>query len=346
MGLMKLSHKGSIGNMDYLCINQLVKKRQQHTVLDSISMNIKQGEFVVLLGPSGCGKTTLLRSIAGLETVDQGTIFLAGDDISHKKPSERHIGMIFQQYSLFPTKTVFQNIAFGLRVRQLTKQQIKIEVEQILELMELSQVAERYPAQLSGGQQQRVALARTLIIKPKLVLFDEPLSAIDAKLRRELQLYIKQLHQQLQMTSIFVTHNQQEAMLLADIIYLMQSGKIAQYGSPKQLYYAPNNLFVAEFFGDHNLISQADCLRVFNLSIDKSYLVVSPEYITINQPQSYVSATVLDTIFLGDYEQIFVDCQGVQLKCNLSSQLGFALIKGQQISLGIEVGRCVALESP
>lgn len=333
--------------MPYLQICNLGKKVGELNILQDINLNISKGHFVSLLGPSGCGKSTLLRCLAGLDSIDQGEVYLNGKNITNTKPAHRNIGMIFQQYSLFPTKTVFDNIAFGLKIKKMPKELIKKEVFELLELIDLVSSAKKYPSQLSGGEQQRVALARSLIVKPKMILFDEPLSAIDAKLRRALQIKIKAIHEKLNMTSIFVTHDQQEAMLLADTIYLMNKGKIEQFGSPRELYHSPKSLFVARFIGEHNIISEKDCQALFNHKINDTHIVISPESILIKDKTHEINNTALitDVTFLGGHEQITLDCCGVILKCNRPENLTDPLYKNQLVNFSIDFDSCVTLSN-
>lgn len=323
--------------MSYLSIQNLTKSYHDQVVLKDISLTIEKGTFVTFLGPSGCGKSTLLRSIAGLEKFEKGEVFLDGECINQVKPKDRNIGMIFQQYGLFPTKTVYDNVAFGLTLRKKSKDEILQQVELLLNLVGLQGFSHKYPAQLSGGQQQRVALARSLITEPKVILFDEPLSAIDAKLRKELQIKIKEIHQTLGMTSIFVTHDQEEAMCLSDTIYLMNQGEIEQAGSPESLYHHPQSRFVAEFIGDHNVLTPKAYERIFNRTTTESYVVINPKNIVLHTEKSTQSlqATILDVMFLGDFIRVLIDANGVSLKCNVYDNNLCALIKGQPINFSL-----------
>lgn len=225
-----------------------------HKVLDNINLSIEKGEFITFLGASGCGKTTLLRCIAGLEKVDGGKVYIDGRDITYEAPQKRNLGMIFQQSALFPTMTVYKNIAYGLKLQKISKSEIDKRVKEALELVEMEGQEHKYPAQLSGGEQQRIALARNLVLHPKVLLLDEPFSAIDAKLRKALQIKIKEIHKKLGMTSIFVTHDQDEAMRMSDRIYVIHDGKVEQSGTPKDIYLHPETLFVAGFIGHYNII--------------------------------------------------------------------------------------------
>lgn len=305
--------------MSYLKIENIVKSFGDREVLKSINIEVEKGSFITLLGHSGCGKSTLLRCIAGLEKFDNGSIYLEDERLDNIKSNKRNIGMIFQQYSLFPTKNVFENIAFGLKIKKQSKDEIKKTVSDILELVGLSGFEDKYPIQLSGGEQQRVALARSLVIKPRIMLYDEPLSAIDAQLRKELQQSIKDIHNKLNMTSIFVTHDQEEAMILSDIIYLMNNGVIEQYGTPYDLYHNPINHFVASFIGDHNIISKEDAKDKLGIIFNEDYLVISPENIVINEESENninIKGQVKDLISLGAYTKILIECDGLIIKAN------------------------------
>ncbi|WP_054312324.1 ABC transporter ATP-binding protein [Mesorhizobium sp. 1M-11] len=226
---------------------------QQH-VLKDINLEIKPGEFFAFLGPSGCGKTTLLRLIAGFNQARQGKVVIGGDDVLDMPPWKREIGMVFQSYALWPHMTVAHNVAFGLEERRLRKAEVERRVNAALDLVGLKHLAERRPAQLSGGQQQRVALARTIAIEPKVLLLDEPLSNLDAKMRVEVRRELRDLQQRLQLTTIFVTHDQEEANTVCDRIAVFNEGRIQQVGTPMGLYERPANLFVANFLGTANLL--------------------------------------------------------------------------------------------
>ena len=222
--------------------------------VDSINVTIEPGEFITLLGPSGCGKTTTLRMIAGFESPDEGEIYLGEQAINGLTPNKRDTAMVFQSYALFPHLNVFDNVAYGLRLRKATKEQIRQKVFDMLELVGLEGMENRYTNQLSGGQQQRVALARALVVEPGVLLFDEPLSNLDAKLRVYMRTEIRRIQQQFGITAIYVTHDQSEAMSISDKIIIMNKGVIAQMGSPREIYYHPNSEFVADFIGEANFL--------------------------------------------------------------------------------------------
>jgi spermidine/putrescine transport system ATP-binding protein len=223
-------------------------------VLDNVSIEIAEREFFTLLGPSGCGKTTLLRLIAGFEDAQSGEILISGEKVNDLPPFKRNVNTVFQSYALFPHMSVLENVSFGLRMQRLPKHQIRVRANEALELVKMDGFADRRPAQLSGGQQQRVALARALAPRPKVLLLDEPLSALDLKLRKEMQVELKQLQHRAGITFVFVTHDQEEALTLSDRIGVMQAGKILQVGSPSEIYEHPQHAFVASFIGEINLL--------------------------------------------------------------------------------------------
>ena len=238
-------------------IRHINKQFGDFHALRDVSLDIQSGELVALLGPSGCGKTTLLRIIAGLENPDQGSILFSGEDTTDVHVRERQVGFVFQHYALFRHMTVFENVAFGLRVKprkqRPSEAQIKAKVHELLSLVQLDWLADRYPSQLSGGQRQRIALARALAVEPKVLLLDEPFGALDAKVRKELRRWLRRLHDELHVTSIFVTHDQEEALEVADRVVLMNSGQVEQIGSPQQVWDHPASPFVYGFLGDVNL---------------------------------------------------------------------------------------------
>lgn len=236
----------------FLTIKNISKKYGSFTALNDINISIKEGEFVCLLGPSGCGKTTLLRILAGLEKPTAGQVFIRGVDATNMAPAKRNYGIVFQSYALFPNMTVRENIAFGLKNRHMKKAEIQEKVEKALEQVNLTEQINKYPAQLSGGQQQRVALARALVLSPDFLLLDEPLSALDAKVRQKVRKEIRQLQQSLGITTIMVTHDQEEALTMADKLIVMNNAVVRQMGTPIEVYQNPNSPFVADFIGSIN----------------------------------------------------------------------------------------------
>jgi sulfate transport system ATP-binding protein len=240
-----------------IAIRQLNKRFGKTVACDNLTLDIPSGELVALLGPSGCGKTTLLRIIAGLEVPDSGSVLFHGEDATTTHVRERNVGFVFQHYALFGHMTIFENVAFGLRVRPKATRpsdaEIKRKVMELLGLVQLDWLADRYPHQLSGGQRQRIALARALAVEPKVLLLDEPFGALDAKVRKELRRWLRRLHDEVHVTSVFVTHDQDEAMEVADRVVVMNQGRIEQQGSPDEVYDAPASPFVLQFLGDVNL---------------------------------------------------------------------------------------------
>ena len=245
--------------MHALELNDVRKKYGGFTAVEGVSLGIEQGKVIALLGPSGCGKTTTLRIIAGFVLPDTGTVEIAGRNVGHLKPYERNVGLVFQDYALFPHMTVAQNVAYGMRHRGTPVSTIPSRVKQMLLLVQMGEMESRYPRQLSGGQQQRVALARALATDPQIVLLDEPLSALDAKLRLELRIELKEILRSVGATTIVVTHDQEEALSLGDEVAVMHAGKIVQRGTPMQIYKSPASKFVAEFVGRSNWFHASKC---------------------------------------------------------------------------------------
>lgn len=244
--------------MAYLSIQNIRKKFNKIEVLKGINLDINKGEFVCFLGPSGCGKTTLLRIIAGLEKNDSGVILVAEKNITHLEPSERNLSMVFQSYALFPNMTVYENIEYGLKKKIKDKSLRSKKIEEVLRLVNLEHISSKYPDEMSGGQQQRVSLARAIALEPNILLLDEPLSALDAKVRENLRKEIKDIQRKLGITTIMVTHDQEEALTMADRIAVMNGGEIVQFGTPKEIYNFPKDIFVADFIGKINFITNKE----------------------------------------------------------------------------------------
>lgn len=258
-----------------ITVENVIKHFKDHTALNGVSLDIKPGELIALLGPSGSGKTTLLRIIAGLENADEGRILIGGHDSADKHVRERNVGFVFQHYALFRNMSVFENVAFGMRVRKgkakPSREDIRKRVLELLDLVHLPHLQDRYPAQLSGGQRQRVALARTLAVEPRVLLLDEPFGALDAKVRKDLRRWLRELQEQLSITTVFVTHDQEEAMELADRVVVMSEGKIEQAGTPEEVYHNPVNAFVYDFLGNYNAFyGWRDEAEVCHIVADKS----------------------------------------------------------------------------
>lgn len=238
-----------------IAIENVTKQFGSFLAVDNVNLEVKTGSLVALLGPSGSGKSTLLRMIAGLEAIDSGHIWLIGEDATYKSVQERQIGFVFQHYALFKHLTVRQNIAFPLEIRKVPKSRIQKRVEELLELVQLIGFGDRYPSQLSGGQRQRVALARALAVQPRILLLDEPFGALDAKVRKELRMWLRRLHEEVHVTTVFVTHDQEEAMEVSDQIVVMNQGRVEQVGTPAEIYDQPATPFVMSFVGPVNVLS-------------------------------------------------------------------------------------------
>ncbi|WP_370554402.1 spermidine/putrescine ABC transporter ATP-binding protein PotA [Edwardsiella tarda] len=245
-----------------VCLTQICKSFDGKAIINDLDLTINHGEFLTILGPSGCGKTTVLRLIAGLEEVDSGQVVLDGEEITHLPAEQRHVNTVFQSYALFPHMTVFENVAFGLRMQKTPRDEITPRVMDALRMVQLDEMAQRRPHQLSGGQQQRVAIARAVVNKPRVLLLDESLSALDYKLRKQMQNELKALQRKLGITFIFVTHDQEEALTMSDRIVVMRDGRIEQDGSPREIYEEPKNLFVASFIGEINIFDASVLHRI------------------------------------------------------------------------------------
>lgn len=328
--------------MSYIEFKNIHKRFGDVHVLKGINLTIEQGEFVTLLGPSGCGKSTLLRCFSGLETVSEGEIYLDGVNITDFTPKQRKIGMVFQQYSLFPNMTVKQNVAFGLQIQKKEKQFIEEKVKEVLEIVGLSEKIDQYPRQLSGGQQQRVALARAIVMEPKVLLLDEPLSAIDALLRRNLQIEIRKIQQKLKITAIFVTHDQEEAMVMSDTIHLFNVGQIEQSGSPEQIYAYPKTKFAANFIGHYNILDMKDMNKVAPVKIGSEFVAIRPEAIHISADDGGRSAEdvqlkgkITGAMSRGTTVAYTVDCGGVEVNADVLFSPAGGMKIGEEVYLQI-----------
>ncbi|MCU5772578.1 ABC transporter ATP-binding protein [Erwiniaceae bacterium BAC15a-03b] len=302
-------------------------------VVRNLNLDVEEGEFLTLLGPSGSGKTTSLMMLAGFETPTDGEILLRDQPLHTLPPHQRDIGMVFQNYALFPHMTVAQNLAFPLNIRRMNRSDVQDRVKRVLDMVKLTDLADRYPAQMSGGQQQRVALARALVFEPKLVLMDEPLGALDKQLREHMQMEIKQLHEMLNLTVVYVTHDQSEAMTMSNRVAVFNDGMIQQMDSPSKLYEEPNNAFVAQFIGENNTLlatqagisgdyyqvklddgTQLDALKVRPSSPGKKIqLSIRPERVNVNAPEAgdqQIRARIQQFIYLGDHVRMLTEVAG------------------------------------
>ena len=302
-------------------LKNISKKYEDHTVLDNLSLDIKKNEFLTLLGPSGCGKTTTLKIIAGFEYADDGKVLFEEKDLNNVPPYQRPVNTVFQKYALFPHMNVYENIAFGLKIKKMPKDQIDAKVKEMLRLVALEGCEKRKVDSLSGGQQQRIAIARALVNEPKVLLLDEPLGALDLKLRQEMQIELKRMQQKLGITFIFVTHDQEEALSMSDTIVVMNKGKIQQMGSPEDIYNEPKNSFVARFIGQSNIFdgvmlddfkvkfcdTEFDCVdKGFDKNEDIE-VVIRPEDIKMVSPQEgMLKGKVTSVVFKGVHYEIEV----------------------------------------
>ncbi len=321
--------------------------------VDDVSLEIERGSFFALLGPSGCGKTTTLRMIGGFEEPTSGTIELGGANVTGQPPYRRDVNTVFQSYALFPHLTIFENVAFGLRRKRAPKDQINGRVEEMLELVELGGFESRKPRQLSGGQQQRVALARALVNKPQVLLLDEPLGALDLKLRKQMQLFLKRLQHEVGITFVHVTHDQEEAMTMADTIAVMSGGRIEQLGEPRELYESPRTLFVAGFLGVSNLLSGVvsgeNAVRLDGAGEvrvaaplprggSRVSIGIRPEKIRVGRGPNEIQGTVSESAYIGVSTQYVVEAPAGRLTVYVqNAEPGSAALEpGAPITLGFD----------
>ena len=333
----------------------IVKKYGNNTIIPGLDLDVREGEFFTLLGPSGCGKTTLLRMVAGFNSIEGGTISFNGKVINDIAPSKRNIGMVFQNYAVFPHMTVRENVAYGLENRKIPKKEIKERVDEILETVKITQYADRLPERLSGGQQQRVALARAIVIKPDVLLMDEPLSYLDAKLRIEMRNAIRQIQHEVGITTVYVTHDQEEAMAVSDRIAVMKDGVIQHVSSPKSIYQRPANLFVANFIGRSNTLKAkltGDALSFANgysVAYDNLakregedvLVAVRPEEFVIDEKnEAGIDATVMSSVFLGLNTTYFVELyDGTQAEIVEESSISSIIPNGTKVKLGLKLDK-------
>lgn len=342
--------------MSNIIINGAIKKYGTSTIISGVNLNIKEGELFTLLGPSGCGKTTLLRMIAGFNSIEGGDFYFDEVRINNMEPSKRNIGMVFQNYAIFPHLTVENNVKFGLKNRTKDKSLIERETEKFLKAVQIYEYKDRLPEKLSGGQQQRVALARALVIKPDVLLMDEPLSNLDTKLRLELRQIIRDIQRDVGITTVYVTHDQEEAMAISDRIAVMKDGKLLHVGTPKDIYQRPKNLFVATFIGRTNIIEGEiknhgnKKLMLFNnhalefesinsIKEQKVKISVRPEDFIIEKDCSEgIKATIIDSIYLGLNTHYIVELKnGEKLEIIKESDFGENIKAGEVVMLKIKV---------
>ena len=325
-------------------INNLTKvfitnKNDRVVAVDNVTLDIQPGEFVTLLGPSGCGKTTILRMVAGFETLTEGEIFIGKENVASQTPDKRDTALVFQNYALFPHMNVYENIAYGLKLQKLSKTEIDTRVKRILQLMKMEDFADRVPSQMSGGQQQRVSLARALVMEPGVLLFDEPLSNLDAKLRIHMRDEIRKLQQEVGITSLYVTHDQSEAMGLSDKVVIMKDGVIQHVGSPREIYQKPANAFVASFIGKANKVRGqvvekvdsgykvdidgiahlVDCNKTLESKMEVE-MIIRPESIAVGVGQH--KGIVKKSVFMGEFHEYEVEWNGQLLEISEPNPFG------------------------
>ena len=316
------------------------------TALDDVTLNVKKGEFVTILGPSGCGKTTLLRLIAGFQTASEGEIRISGKEITQTPPHKRPVNTVFQKYALFPFLNVYDNVAFGLNLKKMDKDVIDKKVKNILALVGLEGFEKRDVTRLSGGQQQRVAIARALVNEPKVLLLDEPLGALDAKLRKDMQIELKKIQKEVGITFVFVTHDQEEALSMSDTIVVLNDGVIQQIGTPMDIYNEPENRFVANFIGESNIIEGnmlKDCLVKFDdiewECVDKGFkdneeieVVLRPEDMDIVKPEeAQLVGTIISKVFMGVHYEYLVETKYRNYKVHTTDDYEVGLKVGMTI---------------
>lgn len=307
--------------MSILSVRNISKSFAGHKVLDNINFELEKGEFFSVVGPSGCGKTTLLRIIAGLEFPDSGEIFIDGKNHTNEIAQKRNVGIVFQNYALFPNMSVFENIAYGLEVRKLSREIIKSKVYSVLEKVMLTDKAEKNVTSLSGGEQQRVSLARVIVTEPSLMLFDEPLSNLDYALRIETRNEIKRLQKEAGITSVYVTHDQSEALALSDRVAVLNKGIIQQTGNPFEIYYNPGNIFVAEFIGHSNLFDKSFAKILFNIDIDENEMLsVFQEELQPEVCNENCKAVITGIQFTGFAVEYILKFKDKLIKCMMPAQ--------------------------
>ena len=335
--------------MSYIRFENIVKNFGKNEVLKHIDLEVEKGQLVTLLGPSGCGKSTLLRCLAGLETVTSGRIYLDDKDITDVNPKDRDIGMVFQQYSLFPNMDVAQNVAFGLKLKKVPKQEIDERVKEMVDIVGLSDHLHHYPAELSGGQQQRAALARAMVNNPKVLLLDEPLSAIDALLRHSLQVEIRRIQKELNMTAIFVTHDQDEAMVISDVIHLMYNGRIEQSAAPTQMYTEPVSKFAATFIGHYNIVSMDAFKKLTGEEEDGKDVAFRPEVIEIGtkpvEKEGYITirGRVVVSLPHGNVLRYAVMCGDNQIDVDVLFKKATIIPNNTDVYLALKKEDCIFL---
>ncbi|MBL9207713.1 MAG: ABC transporter ATP-binding protein [Opitutaceae bacterium] len=353
-------------------VRGVTKRFGDFTAVDKVSLNVAEGEFLTLLGPSGCGKTTLLRMLSGFETPTEGTLIIGGEDVTHLAPYRRNVNQVFQSYALFPHMSVAENIGFGLRMQKVAPAETARRVSEVIELVALKGFEERKPHQLSGGQRQRVALARAIVPRPKVLLLDEPLSALDAKLRQQMQLELKRLQKHLGMTFVFVTHDQEEALTMSDRIAVFNRGRIEQIGSATEIYHKPCTAFVADFIGEANLLDaelvarNGSTVRIrveggLELTValaqwpadsDRALVSIRPEKVLVSKAridaENVFQARVAEELFQGVLDRLFLKTEaGTSLTAVVANESAIldAIHAGDRVWCGLHIDDLIVVKS-
>lgn len=331
-----------------ISIENVIKRFGKDTIINGLSLDVRPGEFFTLLGPSGCGKTTLLRMIIGFNSIEGGEIKIDGKVINNIPTNKRNMGMVFQNYAIFPHMSVRDNVAFGLKNRKVPQDQIESQVDEILKVVKIDHLKKRMPSKLSGGQQQRVALARAIVTKPKVLLLDEPLSAIDAKLRKSLQIEIRRIQKELNITTIFVTHDQDEAMIMSDRICLLNEGRIEQLGKPIEIYTDPKTRFAAGFIGNYNVLGPAEFRLLTGLTpAAGDSIAIRPETIAISREKqnpagSYEwEGTVLESRSRGNVLRYTILVNGIRIYADTLFRSFSIFEDGAKVYLSVEKRNCL-----
>jgi spermidine/putrescine transport system ATP-binding protein len=320
-------------NLPIVRLQGVTKRFDDVLAVDSLDLDIYQGEFLTLLGPSGCGKTTVLRLIAGLETLSSGEIYMNGSRLNGTPPNKRNVNTVFQSYALFPHMTVFENIAFGLRMKQHDKQTIQRQVSQALDIVKMTGLEMRMPHQLSGGQQQRVAMARAIVNKPQVLLLDEPLSALDYRLRQEMEIELKRVHRQLGITFVFVTHDQEEAISMSDRIAVMNEGRIEQIGTPIKIYEEPENMFVARFVGEINVFKG----QIVNVDNGSAVVDIHGQRFPVQNRKNFGEGQEVKVLLRPEDIQVTSDTDETNGGPALSGRVDEVIYKGKTVDLIISL---------
>ena len=335
--------------MDSIRFENVSKSFGKTKIINNLNLSIEKGERLILLGPSGCGKSTILRMISGLETITTGNLYLNGKLANDVDSGDRDIAMVFQNYALYPHMTIEENVGYGLRIHKEKKDVIRQRVKEAIDILNLTGLEGRYPKELSGGQRQRVALARAIVTGPKVLLLDEPLSAIDAKLRHSLQIEIRRIQKEFNMTTIFVTHDQDEAMVMSDEIHLFHDGRIEQSGTPTEMYTAPRTRFAAGFIGSYNIFTAAEFKKLCGEDTDAPDVAIRPEVVRLNYetsapaPRYYAKGTIVNSLSHGNLVRYTVRCHDIDINSDVMFEKHSLLEVGEEVEVSIRKTNVIML---